>query len=104
MKYSGYWVVKDIEAINLERTDFDDTELDPASNWTQAWQNQDCESPAKGYVEITDALICVATLVAKNEQRILNKSELDKAMSYVPEWRFDRCEIKSLGQILGESD
>ena len=39
MKFPGYWVSVDSGKAVLERTVFDETELDPATNWKEAWQN-----------------------------------------------------------------
>lgn len=41
MKFPGYWVFQDYEkvAIAIKLATFHDTELDPATDWKQAWQN-----------------------------------------------------------------
>jgi len=60
MKFSGYWVSADHTKVTLDRTTFDETDLDPATNWKHAWQNQDTTTSTKGFVELTDALLFAA--------------------------------------------
>ena len=54
MKFSGYWVLADHAKVTLDRMTFDETDLDPATNWKQAWQNQDTTTSTKGFVELKD--------------------------------------------------
>jgi hypothetical protein len=84
-----------------EKDDFYETELDPATNWKQTWQNQDSDSPVKGYVDLDAALISAAALLANVENRSLMQSDLDKAVRYEPIWQTDDCEIRSLSHLLG---
>jgi hypothetical protein len=58
MKYPGYWVHKSDDSVVLVPFSFDETELDPKKNWTEAWQNSDEASLSMGFVELTSALKC----------------------------------------------
>ncbi len=100
MRFPGYWVSADAGKVLLERTTFDETELDPATNWKQAWQNQDGEGQVKGYVELGEALISAATLLARAAGRTLSQSDRDQVIRFDPVWQTDRCEIKSLSRLL----
>ena len=85
----------------MERTVFDETELDPATNWKQAWQNQDGEAQCKGYVDLGAALTFAAQVLAASEGRSLGQSEGELASRFDPTWAGDRCEIRSLSHLLG---
>ena len=100
MKFPGYWVSVDSSKAVLERTVFDETELDPATNWKQAWQNQDDEAPCKGYVELEAALSFAAQTLSAAEGRTLGQAEKELAMRFNPIWVGDRCEIQSLSGLL----
>lgn len=100
MKFSGYWVSADHTKVTLERTTFDETDLDPATNWKHAWQNQDTTTSTKGFVELTDALLCAAQALASASGNSLSQSDADQASKFEPEWVNDRCEIHSLSQLL----
>jgi len=100
MKFSGYWVTAEQDKATLERTTFDETDLDPATNWKQAWQNQDTTTSTKGFVELKDALLCTAQAVASASGNSLSQSDAAQASKFEPEWINDRCEIHSLSQLL----
>ena len=100
MKFPGYWVSAFAGGVTLEMTTFDETELDPATNWKQAWQNEDAGSQTKGYVELDEALVSAASVLAKNAERSLNRSDLDGVIRYQPVWQDGRCEIKSIFQLI----
>ena len=100
MKFSGYWVTVEQNKATLERTTFDETDLDPATNWKQAWQNQDTTTSTKGFVELKDALLCTAQAVASASGNSLSQSDAAQASKFEPEWINDRCEIHSLSQLL----
>jgi hypothetical protein len=103
MKFPGYWVSVDSAKIVLERAVFDETELDPATNWKQAWQNQDGEARCKGYVDLAAALTYAAQVFAAAEGRSLGQAETDLASRFDPTWVGDRCEIQSLSSMLDSS-
>ena len=67
MKFPGYWVSHTGNKVVIEKTTFDETELDPASNWKQAWQNQTIENPSKGYVDLDAAMAYAASILAKTQ-------------------------------------
>jgi hypothetical protein len=103
MKFPGYLVSLVEDKILLERTTFDETELDPATNWRQAWQNQALESQVKGYVELDAALISAATSLARAAGLTLTQTDLDQAIRFGPVWQSNRYEIQSLSHLLGST-
>ena len=56
MKMPGYWVEQTEVGVSLTRTVFDETDLDSATGWKEAWQNQDPQVTVRGYVAIEAAL------------------------------------------------
>lgn len=100
MKFPGYWVSMTADKVCIDMTTFDETELDPDHDWKQAWQNQDAESPVKGYVGFADAIKCASVFLAKAENRVLSPAELDRISVFEPEWQGERCEIHSISQLL----
>ena len=100
MKFPGYWVFVDSGKAVLERTVFDETELDPATNWKQAWQNQGGEARCKGYVDLEAALWFAAQMLSAAEGRTLGQGEKELATRFDPTWVGDRCEIQSLSCLL----
>jgi hypothetical protein len=103
MKFPGYWVSAIAEGLWLEKTTFDETELDPATNWKQAWQNQDGEGQVKGHVDLHEALISAATLLARQAGRPLSRSDLDGVIHFAPVWQANRCKIQSLSHLFGSN-
>lgn len=101
MKFPGYWVSMNEGKVLLERTTFDETELDPATNWKQAWQNQAVESQVRGYVELEAALISAATSLARAAGLTLAQADLHQVTRFGPVWQSDRYEIQSLSHLLG---
>jgi hypothetical protein len=100
MKYSGYWVTMESHCVSISHCTFDDTELDPMTQWTQAWQNQDPNAPTTGYVSLEDALVAATKLLAKSEGVSLNESELERSRQFEPNWQGGLCEITSLSQMV----
>lgn len=103
MKFPGYWVSVDFGKAVLERTVFDETELDPATNWKQAWQNQDGEARCKGYVDLEAALSFAAQMLSAAEGRPLGQPDMELATRFDPNWVGDRCEIQSLSCLLNSA-
>ncbi len=64
MKFPGYWVSTTDDGATIQRTTFDETELDPATNWKEAWQNQD-KGTSRGFVELKDALVFIEAACSK---------------------------------------
>lgn len=62
MQFSGYWVkvnateLNPSEIVQIERATFDETDLNPATDWKEAWQNQDPSSKCWGYVSLDAAM------------------------------------------------
>ena len=100
MRFPGYWVSVDSGKAVLERTVFDETELDPATNWKQAWQNQDGEVRWKGYVDLEAALWFATQMLSAVEGRTLGQAEKELATRFNPIWVGDRCEIQALSCLL----
>jgi hypothetical protein len=50
MRFPGYWIKKENGELTLARRSFDETELDPATNWKTALQNQEGDFPL-GFVD-----------------------------------------------------
>lgn len=103
MKFPGYWVSVQQAKVVLERTTFDETDLDPETNWKQTWQNQDGKALCKGYVELGEALIFAAQALAAAEGRAISHSESELASRFNPSWVGDCCEIQSLSWLLDMS-
>ena len=101
MKFSGYWVSVEHDKPTLERTTFDETDLDPATNWKQAWQNQDTTNSTKGFIELADALNYAAHALTLASGNSLSPLDAGQASKFEPEWINTRCEIHSLSQMLG---
>ncbi len=100
MKFPGYWVSMSSGKALLERTTFDETDLDPATNWKQAWQNADASSTCNGFVELREALIFAAKLLSTAEERALSKDEIAKIVLIDPLWIKDSFEISTISQLL----
>lgn len=49
MKLTRYWVFHDDGKGAIELATFDDTELGPATDWNQAWQNQGPAAPSRAW-------------------------------------------------------
>ena len=99
MKFSGYWVSIENNKATLERTTFDETDLDPATNWKQAWQNQDLST--KGFVDLPTALTYAAQALASTSGHSLSQADADKASKFKPAWTAgDNYEIHALSQLL----
>ena len=103
MIFPGYWVSFESGRAVLIRTTFDETDLDPATNWKEAWQNQDEAASCKGYVDLAAALLCAAHGLAASKGQLLSQSETDQINRFEPEWISGSYEIKSLSQIFGKS-
>ena len=103
LKFTGYWVSVENDKATFERTTFDETDLDPATKWKQAWQNQNTAASTKGFVELATALLYAANALALASGYALSQSEVDLASKFNPKWIGDRCEIQSLAKLLGAS-
>lgn len=100
MQFPGYWVFFQSGNAVLERTTFDETDLDPATGWKQAWQNEDSAASPQGFVELTAALQCAAQALASISGHSLGQSEADQLARFEPKWIDDRCEFQSLAHLL----
>ncbi|PUE48966.1 hypothetical protein B9Z47_05475 [Limnohabitans sp. 2KL-1] len=102
MKFPGYWVSMSSGKALLERTTFDETDLDPATNWKQTWQNEEESSTCNGFVELREALIFAAKLLSTAEERALSKDEIAKIVLIDPLWIKDSFEISTISQLLSD--
>lgn len=100
MRLSGYRVYSQTDKVLIEKTTFDETELDPATGWKQAWENQDVDGQVKGYVELVEALISAAKMFVKDSGRTLSHADLDCVRRINPVWQSERFEINSLNELL----
>lgn len=64
MKYPGYEVAVVDGKVIIAHATFDETDLDPGTNWTETWQSQDQSSNTFGYVNLETALATVARLIS----------------------------------------
>lgn len=96
MQFPGYWVSVESNKATLLRTTFDETDLDPATNWKQAWQNQDAATTVKGFVELKAALLFAVEAIAYATGHVLSEAQIEQAIKFEPEWVEDRCEVQSL--------
>ena len=101
MKFPGYWVSMHEGKVILSKTNFDDTELDSATHWKQAWQNQGAQCQVKGHVELHEALITAAQMLATTAGLTLSRSELNDVTRFEPAWKCDRSEIQSISHLIG---
>ncbi len=100
MRFPGYWVYEKDGKVVLLNSVFDETELDPATDWKEAWQNQGGDPQCKGYVDLERALTFAASLLAAAEGRDVTPAELELALRFEPVWTDDRCEFASLSCLL----
>ncbi len=104
MQFPGYWVIlNDDGSVSLRSAVFDETELDPATNWKEAWQNQSEDVGYKGFVGLEPALAFVAKALAAKAGATLSDADLERAMRFEPNWNGDRCDIPSLAHFLGKN-
>lgn len=99
MQFPGYWVTEDNGKVVVQNATFDETELDPATNWKEALQNQDADSPVKGFVEAGRATAHAARLIAKNHGRVISDVEILALQSAQPLFKDGRCELDNLDDL-----
>jgi len=99
MQFPGYWVYEDEGKVVLKETTFDETELDPATNWKQAFQNQDPESPSKGYVNESEALACAARLLARRQGVELSDADVAKFLARNSLFEGGKCYLGTLDEL-----
>lgn len=80
MQFSGYWLSKEDGYITLKHFIFDETELSSGSNWKEAWQNEDLQTNAWGYIDFNSAIRKAAQLIANSNQSQLSENEIDKLL------------------------
>lgn len=100
MRFPGYRVHSRTGKVLIEQTIFDETELDPATNWKQAWENQAADGHVKGYVELVDALISAVNMFIKDSGCTLSHADLERVRGTNLIWQNNCCEIRSLNELL----
>jgi len=65
MRFAGYWIEETTRKIIVKPSWFDETELDPETEWKMAWQNSDPEASLRGFIQIADAREYVVKLIMK---------------------------------------
>jgi hypothetical protein len=63
MRFPGYWVSGGANRVMVREAVFDETELDPATQWKEAVTNQDPSFGARGFVEGQAALAWALELI-----------------------------------------
>lgn len=65
MRFPGYWVVGGAGKVAVYSAFFDDTDLDPATDFKEAWTNQDPGPGVLGFVDNGAALEGAIKLLAR---------------------------------------
>ena len=79
MQFPGFWVFPNTKGgMTLVRTVFDETELDPATDWNRLWQNYDPNIACKGYVDFAAALVSAVQAIARTIGYQLTSPKLSK--------------------------
>lgn len=63
MRFPGYWIFGGANRVYVREVVFDETELDPATQWKEALTNQDPSFGARGFVEGRAALAWALDLI-----------------------------------------
>ena len=99
MQFPGYLVFDDDGKVAIELATFDETELDPATDWKQAWQNQDPAAAALGFVRLSDAIACAAARLAKSDAGAAPAEEIASIQAVESPFKDGRCVIQSLDDL-----
>jgi hypothetical protein len=83
MKFPGSWVNGDFGKAVLERSVFDETELDATTTWKQSEQICHGEARCKGYVELEAALWFALQMLPAAEHRTLGQAEKEFAIRWI---------------------
>ena len=70
MQLPGYWVRNNGSNVEVSLGKFDDTELSEISNWTEAWQNEESDSP-HGFLD-------PLTMLQNVSQKIIGQMSADE--------------------------
>jgi len=96
MQFPGYWVKDTNGKVIVQAATFDETELDPQTNWKEAWQNQDPASTIKGFVETSKALAYAGRLIARNQGHEISDEELLALQNAPSLFQDGKCELLTL--------
>jgi len=99
MKFDGFWVFEADGKVVLESGVFDDTELDPATNWTEAWQNQDADAAAKGFVGVAPAVTHAARLLARSQSAEVSEEQIAAIQRTASIFQGGRCAVSNLEDL-----
>jgi hypothetical protein len=92
MQFSGFWISRTEDAVQVVSHIFDETELSDYSGWQEAWQNADTDS-AHGYINPLAALQSVSRNIA-GELSSLERDQLLAAMR-----SGDPMDIQTIGDL-----
>ena len=101
MKFPGWWVIGEGDDVQMVMTSFDDTELDPATDWKEAWQNREEGALVKGFVMNEPALAFAAQCLAAREGRALSGDEKRQAMRAASVLTGEDLKFRTLAELLG---
>jgi hypothetical protein len=96
MQFPGYWVEDTDGKVIIHTAIFDETELDPKTDWKEAWQNQDASSPVKGFMETGKDLAHAARLIARNQGRDISDVEILTLQSAPALFKDGQCELNRI--------
>jgi hypothetical protein len=100
MEFPGWWVIGEGEVVQMLATRFDDTELDPATNWMEAWQNQQEDALVKGFVLSKPALTFAAHCLAAREGRTLSEEDKRRAAQVATLLTGEDLKFRTLAELL----
>lgn len=96
MQLPGYWVRKDGSDVEVSLGKFDDTELSEISNWTEAWQNEENDSP-HGFLD-------PLTMLQNVSQKIVGQMSADEIEEARCAFRdgvaYTVCDLESLARLI----
>ena len=96
MQLPGYWVRNDGSDVEVSLGKFDDTELSEISNWTEAWQNEESDSP-HGFLD-------PLTMLQNVSQKIVGQMSADEIEEARCAFRdgvaYTVCDLESLARLI----
>jgi hypothetical protein len=95
MQFPGYWVTEDNGKVIIRTATFDETELDPDTDWKEAWQNQDPTSNPRGYIKTDQALIHAAHLLAHSTGQQISEEEILAMVNVPPLMQQGQCKLEN---------
>lgn len=99
MRFDGYWVDLQSDRATIKRASFDETELDPATQWKEAWQNSDASVTSRGFVDSERAVMCAAHHVARLQGLLPDSINLSSLKLSSLNWTEGVCEVFTLTDL-----